>query len=103
VTSNFAIERACYDEQMARVSKGERVVIAWMEEVDGSWYANWVEQLPVLCDLSRQRHVAEGSHTPFLLIQKRFALPLAEFLQNQASNPSACPTNKSWQKVGPVG
>lgn len=84
MTGNFSIERACYEEQMARVGKGERVVIAWMEEVDGSWYANWVEQLPILCDLSDQRHAADGSHTPFLLIQKRYTLPLADFLRNQA-------------------
>jgi hypothetical protein len=81
-TGNFAIERACYDEQMARVRKGERVAVAWMEEIDGSWRANWVQCLPILRDLSAQRHAAEGSHTPFLLIDKQQALPLAEFLRN---------------------
>jgi hypothetical protein len=80
-TGNFAIERACHEEQMARVLKGERVVIAWMEEADGTWRANWVQRLPILRDLSAQRHAAEGSHTPFLLIEKRHAPPLAEFLR----------------------
>ena len=82
-TGNFAIERACYDEQMARVQKGERVVIAWMEEVDGSWRANWVQRLPILADLSGHRHEAEGSHTPFLLIEKRHVPLLGEFLRGQ--------------------
>ena len=84
-TGNFAIERACHEEQMARVLKGERVVIAWMEETDGSWRANWVERLPILRDLSAQRHAAAGSHTPFLLIDKRQVPPLGEFLRGPAA------------------
>lgn len=82
-TGNVAIERACYEEQLARVQKGERVVIAWMEEADGSWRANWVERLPILADLTEHRHAAAGSHTPFLLIEKRKVPPLGEFLRGQ--------------------
>ena len=90
-TGNYAIERACYEEQMARVQKGERVVIAWMEEVDGSWRANWVERLPILRDLSAQRHAADGSHTPFLLIEKRQAVPLPAFLRGEPEAPLRVP------------
>ena len=78
-TPNFTIEKACYDEQMARQAKGERVVVAF-KDVDGAWSANWIERLVVLRDMSEQRQDARGSRTPYLLIRKTCAVPFAEFV-----------------------
>ncbi len=78
-TLNFTIEKACYEEGIARTHKGERVVIAF-KEVDGSWFANWVEQLQVVADMSRQRRRAKGARTPYLLISKASTHPLDQFI-----------------------
>lgn len=78
-TPNFTIEKACYDEQMARHGKGERIVVAF-KDVDGSWRANWIERLTVLRDMSDLRQEARGSRTPYLLIRKTCAISLPEFL-----------------------
>jgi hypothetical protein len=78
-TPNFAIEKACYDENLSLAQKGERCVIAF-REVNKTWYANFVQQLIVARDMSQQRHRARGSTTPFLLITKRSTMPLLDFL-----------------------
>ncbi|MGE5223556.1 MAG: hypothetical protein ACM3PY_14055 [Omnitrophica WOR_2 bacterium] len=78
-TLNFTIEKACYEEAIARTRKGERVVIAF-KEVDGRWFANWAEQLAVVADMSRQRRRAKGAKTPYLLISKASTHPLAQFI-----------------------
>lgn len=79
-TPNFAIEKACYDENLSLTEKGERCVIAF-REVNKTWYANFVEQLVIAKDMSQQRHRARGSTTPFLLIAKRSTMPLLDFLK----------------------
>jgi hypothetical protein len=82
-TPNFAIEKACYEEQLARVEKGERVVIAFLD-VDRLWRANWVGRLGISRDMSARRHAARGSQTPYVLVWKASTLPLAEFMQASA-------------------
>jgi len=82
-TPNFSIERACYDEMMARHAKGERVVIAF-RDTDGMWRANWVERLEISRDMTAERHAARGSHTPYLLLPKSCVRPLEMFLRLRA-------------------
>jgi len=78
-TMNFTLEKACYDELMARHEKGERVVVAF-RDTDSKWRANWVEKLCVERDMSGQRLVARGSHTPYLLIPKAATVGISDFL-----------------------
>ena len=78
-TPNFSIEKACYDEALARQAKGERVVLAF-KDVDEAWYANWIENIPIGRDMSAHRHLSKGSHTPYYLIRKSSTLPLMDFL-----------------------
>ena len=78
-TPNFTIEKACYDEQMARHAKGERIVVAF-KDVGGAWSVNWIERLNVLRDMSEQRQEARGSRTPYLLIRKTCAISFSEFV-----------------------
>ncbi len=78
-TTNFTLEKACYDELMARRAKGERAVVAF-KDTDNRWRANWVEKLCVERDMSGQRLVARGSHTPYLLIPKATTVGLSDFL-----------------------
>ena len=79
-TANFAVEKACYAEMVARKAKGERIVFAF-QDVDRTWYAQWVEKLIVARDMSAIRKQARGSHTPYLLIPKSCVLPLSGFLK----------------------
>ena len=86
-TPNFAVEKASLEEQIARMKKGERVVVAFWE-VDKTWHANWADKLVVARDMSAVRHLASGSHTPFVLVRKSSTLPLREFLNaNYISGP----------------
>lgn len=80
-TPNFSIEKACYDENMSLTQKGERCVIAF-REVNGKWYANFVQLLVIARDMSQQRHWARGSMTPYLLITKKSTVPLSAFLKS---------------------
>lgn len=80
-TENFSIEKACYEEFMARVGKGERVVVAF-KDVDGQWYANWVEALVIQADMSSLRHAANGAQTPYLLVAKSSVRCLNDFLMH---------------------
>lgn len=80
-TPNFSIEKACYDENMSLTQKGERCVIAF-REVNGIWYANFVQHLVIARDMSQERHWARGSMTPYLLITKKSTVPLSAFLRN---------------------
>jgi len=78
-TPNFTIEHACYQEQVARWNAGQRVVIAF-RDTDGKWSANSIGRLQVVDDHSARRHQAAGSQTPYLLINKRSAVPLHAFV-----------------------
>lgn len=78
-TANFSLEKTCYAELMARHAKGERVVVAF-KDTNGKWRANWVEKLSVERNMSGQRLVARGSHTPYLLITKAGTVGLSDFL-----------------------
>jgi len=80
-TPNFTIEKADYQELMARYSKGERCNVGF-RDTDGTWHANSIENLSVAGDLSAIRHLAHGSMTPFLLIRKSSTLPLHEYLDS---------------------
>lgn len=78
-TPNFTIEQACYQEQLARMTIGQRIVIAF-RDTDGKWSANSVGRLQVVDDHSARRHDAAGSQTPYLLISKRSTVPLHAFV-----------------------
>jgi len=80
-TENFTIEKASYEEFLARVQKGERVVVAF-KDVDGLWYANWAEALEIKADMSRLRHEANGAQTPYLLVAKSSTRRLNDFLMH---------------------
>ena len=75
-TPNFAIEKSCYEELMARHANHQRCVIAF-RKVDGLWVANWVEEIKVVKDMTSRRQQANGSHTPFLLVAKE-SFPLLD-------------------------
>ncbi len=79
-TGNFTIEKACYDELMARAAKGERLVVAF-KDVEGTWYANNIQKLVIGRDMSASRQYAQGSQTPYLLLPKSSALSLTSFLK----------------------
>lgn len=79
-TPNFSIEKACYEEMMARHAKGERVVVAF-RDTDGMWRANWIERLEIRRDMTADRQVARGSHTPYLLLPKSCTRPWEIFLR----------------------
>lgn len=68
-TPNFAIEKSCFEELMARHKNGQRCVIAFRKK-DSLWVANWVEDVKVVVDMTSRRQKANGSHTPFLLVAK---------------------------------
>lgn len=78
-TPNFSIEKACYQEQVARWNADQRIVIAF-RDTDGKWSANSVGRLQVVDDHSARRHDAAGSQTPYLLISKRSTVPLHAFV-----------------------
>jgi hypothetical protein len=78
-TPNFTLELACYQEQLARCQKGERVAIAF-RDTDGRWYAQWAQRLRVTEDWRDKRHQAAGSHTPFVLIAKSSCESLMAFV-----------------------
>lgn len=78
-TPNFTIELACYEEQLARCAKGERVAIAF-KDTDGRWLAQWTPRLRVNEDRRADRHEAKGSMTPYLLIAKTSCEPMAAFV-----------------------
>lgn len=78
-TPNFAVEKACLEELLARVQKGERCVLAF-RDTDGLWSAQWAQSLNVGRDMSAARHEAKGSHTPYVLIPKASALGLTKFI-----------------------
>jgi hypothetical protein len=80
-TPNFTIEKACYDELISLVDKGEQCVVAF-REVNGKWYANYIKELVISKDMSSIRHMARGSMTPYLLIKKISTIPLINFLRN---------------------
>lgn len=79
-TRFFSLEKSDYEELMARHVKGERCVLAF-RDTDGTWSANYVENLRVTFDASDIRYMARGSKTPYLLISKRSAQPLLSFLK----------------------
>lgn len=78
-TPNFTLELACYQEQLARMSKGERVALAF-KDTDGRWYANWATKLRINEDRRDRRHEAQGSMTPYLLIAKSSCDSLMAFV-----------------------
>lgn len=78
-TPNFTIEQACYEEQLSRVQRGQRVVIAF-RDTDAKWRAQWVERLRIVADHAARRHEAHGSMTPYLLVAKDSTLALRAFV-----------------------
>lgn len=78
-TRNFSLEQACYEEQLARTSIGQRVVIAF-RDTDGEWYANAVRHLVVAAAHRDDRHAAAGSKTPYVLITKASTMRLRAFI-----------------------
>lgn len=89
-TPNFTIEKACYEEMMARHAKGERVAVAF-KDVDREWYANWIDLLDVERDMSDRRQEARGSRTPYLLVRKDRARRLGEFTSRGWPRPAQMP------------
>lgn len=78
-TAFFALEIAFYHEQLARVAKGERVAIAFMDP-DGLLYANWVQRLDALPWRGRARVGGVGSGAPFVLVARASVPLLDEFI-----------------------
>lgn len=85
-TGNFTLETWCYDEQMARMKKGERVVFAW-RDTDRRWYAQWATRLVIHEDHSARRHAAKGSMTPYLLVEKDSTVPIVGFIAMANGGP----------------
>ena len=79
-TANFSIEKACYEELMARHAKGERVIVSF-KDVDNKWYACWVQMLNPVRDMTGVRGESRSSHTPYLLVRKDNAKRLSDFLR----------------------
>lgn len=78
-TRNFSLEQACYDEQLARASIGQRVVLAF-RDTDGDWYAQSVRRLVVAHAHVDDRHDARGSKTPYVLVTKASCMRLRAFI-----------------------
>lgn len=87
-TPNFTVEVASRDEQVARMEKGERVVVAfWERATDKTWWAQWANKLGAGRDMGPVRHEAAGSQTPYLLIYKSSTIPLDDFLRKNGWRP----------------
>jgi hypothetical protein len=79
-TANFSIEKPCYEELVARQNKGERIVII-NRDVDGSWWANWIQYVEITRDMSQFARQARGSRTDYLLYAKSDLVKAADFLE----------------------
>lgn len=86
-TAFFALEQAFHVEQLARVGKGERVVVAF-RDTDGRLYANWVQELAVMAEIQRFRSQWSGSWSPFLLIGRGSVPPLDVFIERNRRRPA---------------
>ena len=89
-TPYFAVETACYEEALARTTKGERIIFAFWE-VDHTWHVNWANALEIGRDMRGRRKQADGSQTPYLLVSKTSTLPLENFLRT-FGKIGICPT-----------
>lgn len=80
-SETFTIEKASYDELLARVQKGERVVVAF-KDIDGQWYANWAESLEIQTDLSNPVCEVDDSRQIYLLVAKSSTRHINDFLMH---------------------
>ncbi len=78
-TPYFAVEKAKYDELMSRQGRGQRCALV-VKEVTGTWVVAWVQNIVVAVDMSRRRHEANGSKTPYLLVRKSSFTSLSQFI-----------------------